>query len=153
MAVLAKMAQCPYCGGRLPKAPTREHPCPSCKQVFYVKKGTDGALYTVTKDELASEVPAGGPGPAALPKQDLEAVEGLPLPELAEMKPAPAQPPAAGACPACGLVLGAMMAYCPRCGTKQGQEVRPTAPACPRCKLTVTAEMVYCPRCGTKLAS
>jgi hypothetical protein len=55
MRVLASTARCPYCSAKLPKAPTRPHPCPSCKNVFYVIRGQDGVLYTVTKSELETQ--------------------------------------------------------------------------------------------------
>jgi hypothetical protein len=52
--VLASTAKCPYCSAKLPKAPTREHPCPSCKKVFYIQRGQDGISYAITKSELDS---------------------------------------------------------------------------------------------------
>ncbi len=52
--VLASAARCPYCSAKLPKAPTREHPCPSCKNIFYIQRGQDGSLYAITKSELES---------------------------------------------------------------------------------------------------
>jgi len=50
--ILTSTARCPYCSARLPKAPTREHPCPSCKNIFYVQRGQDGFLYAITANEL-----------------------------------------------------------------------------------------------------
>jgi len=50
--ILASTARCPYCSAKLPKAPTREHPCPSCKNVFYIQRGQDGILYAITESEL-----------------------------------------------------------------------------------------------------
>lgn len=50
--VLASTARCPYCTARLPKAPTKSHNCPSCKNTFYIQQGQDGNAYIITAEEL-----------------------------------------------------------------------------------------------------
>jgi len=50
--LLASNAKCPYCKGKLPKAPIKPHSCPSCKKVFYVLPDENGARFVVTKDDL-----------------------------------------------------------------------------------------------------
>lgn len=50
--ILASTARCPYCSGKLPKAPTREHRCSSCNNIFYIVRGEDNLIYAVTRNEF-----------------------------------------------------------------------------------------------------
>lgn len=50
--ILASLAQCPYCSGKLPKPPTRGHLCPICQNRYYVRSDSEGVAYVVTEDEL-----------------------------------------------------------------------------------------------------
>ncbi len=113
--VLSVLAECPYCSGKLPHAPTREHPCPSCKNVFYVLRGEDGNLYAVTKDELNPAAHADNPSAKGC------IFCGGKLPEAANYCPKCGKrqhPEIKAICQACGSTVNEEMDFCTRCGTK-----------------------------------
>jgi hypothetical protein len=50
--VLASESTCPNCGAKMATVPTRKRHCATCKQVMYVKTGSDNNDYAVTEDEV-----------------------------------------------------------------------------------------------------
>ncbi len=112
--VLSVMAECPYCSGKLPKAPTRNHPCPSCKKVFHIQRGDDGNMYAVTKDELSGAVSKTPPAKVC-PACQQPVLDGDVYCHRCGSKQGQAPKPL---CQACGLNINDEMTYCPRCGVK-----------------------------------
>lgn len=100
--VLASTARCPYCDAKLPKAPTREHPCPRCKNMFYVQRGQDSMLYAVTLDELNQQANIANETPKHIEKAN----------ELLNTN-------RINTCPSCGADNINNTMYCTKCGAKQ----------------------------------